>query len=41
MKQSQGITERLMAENALEWAGKINSIRAYAREIVNEKIIFP
>ena len=40
MKQAQGITERLKEENALEWAGRLNNIRACAREIVNEEIIF-
>ena len=40
MKQAQGITERLKEENALEWIGQLNSIRACAREIVNEEIIF-
>ena len=40
MKQSQGITERLKEENALEWIGKINNIRACAMEIVDKEIIF-
>ena len=40
MKQAQGITERLKEENALEWTGRLNNIRACAREIVNEEIIF-
>ena len=40
MKQAHGITEQLKAENALEWTGKLNNIRACAREIVNNKIIF-
>ena len=40
MKQVQGITEQLKAENALEWVGRMNNIRACAREIVNEEIIF-
>lgn len=40
MKQAQGITEQLKAENALEWVGRINNIRACAMEIVNEEIIF-
>ena len=39
MKQTQGITERLKEENALEWTGRLNNIRACAREIVNEEII--
>ena len=40
MKQAQGITEQLKAENALEWTGRVNNIRACAREIVNEEIIY-
>ena len=40
MKQAQGITERLKEENALEWTGRFNNIRACAREIVNEEIIY-
>ena len=40
MKQAQGITERLKEENALEWTGKMNNVRACAREIVNEEIIY-
>ena len=40
MKQAQGITERLKEENALEWTGRLGNIRACAREIVNEEIIY-
>ena len=40
MKQTQGITEQLKAENALEWVGHLGNIRACAREIVNKEIIF-
>ena len=40
MKQAQGIMEQLKAENALEWTGRLNNIRACAREIVERKIIF-
>ncbi|MCM1297421.1 MAG: TnpV protein [Muribaculaceae bacterium] len=40
MKQSQGITEQLKAENALEWTGRMNNIRSCAMEIVNEEIIY-
>ena len=39
MKQAQE-TEQLKAENALEWTGRMNNIRACAREIVNEEIIY-
>ncbi len=40
MKQAQGITEQLKAENALKWVGRLNNIRAYAMEIVEKEIIF-
>ena len=39
MKQAQG-TEQLKAENALEWVGRMNNIRACAMEIVNTEIIY-
>lgn len=40
MKQAQGITEQLKAENAWEWVGKMNNIQACAREIVEREIIY-
>ena len=40
MKQAQGITEQLKAENAMEWVGRMNNIQACAREIVNAEIIY-
>ena len=40
MKQALGITEQLKAENALEWTGRMNNIRACAMEIVNKEIIY-
>ncbi len=40
MKQAQDITERLKEENGLEWTGRLNNIRACAREIVEEEIIY-
>ena len=40
MKQAQGITEQLKAENALEWTGRLNNIRAYAREVIEREIIY-
>lgn len=36
----QGITEQLKAENALEWIGRMNNIRACVREIVEKEIIY-
>lgn len=40
MKQAQSITERLKAENQLKWVQRLNNIKACAREIVNEEIIY-
>lgn len=36
----QGVTERLKTENQLEWVGRMENIRACAREIVNAEIIY-
>lgn len=41
MKQAQGITEQLKAENGLEWVQHLNNIRSCAREIVEKEIIYP
>lgn len=35
----QGVAEQLKEQNQLEWVGRMNNIRAYAREIVNSEII--
>ena len=40
MKRTQGITEQLKAEKTLEWVGRMNNIRACAREIVEREIIY-
>jgi len=40
MKQAQGITEQLKAENAWEWVGRMNNIQVCAREIVDGEIIY-
>lgn len=40
MKQSQGITEQLKAENVWEWVRRFNNIQACAMEIVNKEIVF-
>ncbi len=40
MKQAQGITEQLKADNALEWIGRLGNIRACAMEIVNKEIVY-
>ena len=40
MKQAQGVTEQLKAENSFEWIGRMSNIRACAVEIVNAEIIY-
>ncbi len=40
MKQEQGITEQSKAENALEWTGRMNNIRACAKEIIEKEDIY-
>lgn len=40
MKQVQGITEQLKADNAWEWVGRMNNIQACARESVDREIIY-
>ena len=40
MKQAQGITEQLKAENTLEWVQRMDNIRVCAMEIVNNEIIY-
>lgn len=40
MSEKQGVTEKLKAENQMEWARCTNSIRACAREFVDKEIIY-
>ena len=40
MKQAQGITEQLKAENQMEWVARMNNIQACAREIVEKEIAY-
>ena len=40
MKQAEGITEQLKAENAMEWVQKMNNIRHRAEEIICREIIY-
>ena len=40
MKQAEGITEQLRAENAMEWVQKMNNIRHRAEEIICREIIY-
>ena len=40
MADREGITEKLKAENSMLWIGRMNEIRARAREIVNAELIY-
>ena len=40
MKQAQGITEQLKAENQMEWVVRMNNIQTCAREVVNAELIY-
>ncbi len=40
MKQAEGITEQLKAENVMEWVQKMNNIRHRAEEILCSEIIY-
>ena len=40
MADCEGVTEKLKADNQLEWVRKMNNIRERATEIVNAEIIY-
>ena len=40
MAEREGITEKLKAEQPMEWVGKMNALREAAAEIVNAEVIF-
>ena len=40
MAETQGVTEQLKAENQMLWVGRMNNIRACAREIVLKELIY-
>ena len=40
MKVNEDITEKLMADDQMEWVARMNNIEARAREIVNHELIF-
>ena len=40
MAERENITEQLKAENQMLWIGRMNEIRARAREIVNAELIY-
>ena len=40
MANREGMKERVEAEDQMAWVGRMNSIRARAREIINNEIIY-
>ena len=40
MKTAECVTEKLKAENQMEWIGRMNSIRSRAEEIVLNDLIY-
>ena len=40
MAEREGVTERLKAENQMEWVGRMNNIRSRAKEVINNELIF-
>ena len=40
LKDAEGVTERLKAENQMEWVGRMNSIRSRAEEIILSELVY-
>ncbi len=40
LAEKEGVTEKLKAENQMEWVGLMNNIIARATEIVNADLIY-
>ena len=40
MAKREDVTEKLKAEQPMEWVGKMNALREAATEIVNAEVIF-
>ena len=40
MKEAEGVTEKLKADNQMEWVAQMNNIRSRATEIINHDIIY-
>ena len=40
LKQQQGVTEQLKADDMMAWVGAMNNITNQAREIVNNEVIY-
>lgn len=40
MAESEGVTERLKADNQIEWVQRMNNIRQRAIEVINSELIY-
>ena len=40
MKKAEGVTEKLKAENQMEWVGRMNSIRSRAEEVILSELVY-
>lgn len=40
MKQTAGVTEKLKAENQMEWVGRMNALKNQAEEILLDELIY-
>lgn len=40
MAEREGVTEKLKADNQMEWVGVMNNIRQRSIEIVNSELIY-
>ena len=40
MAEREGVTEKLKADNQMEWVARMNNIRSRAKEIVNNDLIY-
>ena len=40
MAEREGVTEKLKADNPMEWVARMNNIRSRATEIINHDIIY-
>ena len=40
MAEREGVTEKLKADNQMEWVARMNNIRSRAMEVINKEYIF-
>ena len=40
MAEREDVTEKLKADNQMEWVGRMNNIRSRAKEVINNQLIF-